>query len=72
MLNKAEQTTQAVITRYDNEVQNLSKQLSNVQQEYERIKTIHKTNQETKSMNETKDEIIRLREFNKVFFKLTQ
>ncbi|CAF2704536.1 unnamed protein product [Rotaria sp. Silwood2] len=69
MLNKAEQTTQNIMMKYDNEVQKLTEQLSNVQQEYERLKIMHKNNQNNRSMNEALTEIVRLREINKVKFK---
>ncbi|CAF1006862.1 unnamed protein product [Rotaria sordida] len=66
MLNKAEQTTQNIMTKYDNEVQKLTEQLSNVQQEYERLKIMHKTNQDNRTMNEVLTEIVRLQELNKM------
>ncbi|CAF0756011.1 unnamed protein product [Adineta steineri] len=66
MLNKAEQTTQNIMTKYDNEMQLLTKQLSNVQSEYERMTMIHKNNEENRSINDALNEITRLREFNKM------
>ncbi|UJR37759.1 hypothetical protein I4U23_030452 [Adineta vaga] len=66
MLDKAERTTQDIITKYDNEMQKLSIELCSVQQDYDRFKTVHKSNQEDRSMNEVLMEIKHLREFNKM------
>ncbi|CAM4828525.1 unnamed protein product [Rotaria magnacalcarata] len=66
MLNKAEQTSQTIIMKYDNEVHKLSQELSNFQQEYERLRATNKNNQDNRSMNEELNEITRLRELNKM------
>ncbi|CAF0969764.1 unnamed protein product [Adineta ricciae] len=66
MLDKAEQTTQDIITKYDKEMQKLTHQLSNVQQECDRFKTIQTINQDDKSIKDVLTEIHRLREHNKM------